>query len=54
MNKIIEFLKMKYEQLMMRKFDRILEKMMRNKELEWYPDYILHKFYPDSLFTTWL
>ncbi len=37
------FIRMKYEQYMMRKLSKLLTKFYSNKDLEWYPEYLIQK-----------
>lgn len=39
--KLLSFLKMKYEQHMMRRFNRLLNKMRENENLAWYPEFAI-------------
>lgn len=54
MNGFFSFIRMKYEQYMMRKLDRLLNRFEKNERLRWYPDFIMHEKYSDSLLTKYL
>ena len=37
------FICMKYEQYLMRKLNRLLNRFYSNSDLEWYPEYLINK-----------